>query len=172
MKQNHGKGVFGFLAGVTAGGIVALLTSKRKGSDVRKDLAKEWSAGGYGSDTLRKELTGMAQGVRDIWDDVTSTPQFKKASKDVQKRFTDARTRAEELIADAEERAVEYKDDALDKAEKLRKDAQKKASALMEDAKAAIMKEEKHVKKAVKKTVKKASAKASGRTSTSKKSAK
>lgn len=156
MNQKHGKGLFGFLAGITAGGLVALLTANRKGSDVRKDLAKEWSQGKPGTETLKKELKGIALGVKDTFEEVTSSPQFAKASKEMRKRFEEARAKAEVMLKEAEERASEYKDDAMDQADKFRKEVQKKAEKLMNDAKAAIMNEEEVIKAKAKKTVKKA----------------
>lgn len=139
MGQKNGKGLLGFLAGVTAGGIVTLLTSPRKGAEVRKDLAKEWAAGKAGTDTLRRELTGMAEGMRDIFDDVKKSPQFAEASTKLQKGFEDAKNRAEALIDEAEAKAEEYRLEAMARADKLRQEAQKKAEKLFSEAKTAIM---------------------------------
>ncbi|PIV90569.1 hypothetical protein COW46_01985 [Candidatus Gracilibacteria bacterium CG17_big_fil_post_rev_8_21_14_2_50_48_13] len=139
MGKNNGKGLLGFLAGITAGGVVTLLTATRKGSEVRKDLAKEWAAGKAGTDTLKKELSGMAGSMRTIFDEVKESPQFSEASAKLQKGFEEAKGRAEALIEEAEAKAEAYRLDAMERAEKLRTEAEAKAQKLFANAKTAIM---------------------------------
>lgn len=151
MKQNHGKGLFGFLAGVSAGGIVALLTAKRKGADVRKDLLGEWDSGKSGVETLKNELKGVASGAKDGFEELTSSDTYKKLSKDAQKKWTETKEKADSMVQEAQERASSSMHDAKDKASDLIADAQDRAKKMMEDAKNAIMPEDEETprKKAV-----------------------
>jgi len=59
------RGLFGFLFGASLGGLVTMLSSKRSGSAIRKDILAQWNKGKPGLEVLGKEVKDMAFELKD-----------------------------------------------------------------------------------------------------------
>lgn len=109
------KGLFGFLAGVSLGGMVGLFSAKRKGSDLRKDLLKKWEEGDAGLDVLKKDLAGAAEELKKGAKEVYDNPKVK-----------DFAAKAKQELSEKSKEAMKYvKETSEDLGENLKKSFEK-----------------------------------------------
>lgn len=90
------KGLFGFMAGAGLGGLVALLSAKRKGKDVRADLMKSWKEGKAGGGVLKDELTNVAKEAKAGMEELYNTSEVQKIAEEAKGKLSQAKQQIEE----------------------------------------------------------------------------
>lgn len=104
-------GIFGFLAGASIGGIVALLSAKRKGKDVRKDLMSSWKDGKTGGNVLKDELAGVAMEAKEGMTELYNTDEVQKIAKSAKAKLDEAKGTIEKGYADVADKAKKAADE-------------------------------------------------------------
>lgn len=158
--MKKGLGFFSFLFGTVLGGLFALFTAKRKGSDLRKDFYQALKNKENLSDLLVQELKSLGEEAKKIAIEVKSSDlvdeykemaneKFEDLYKQAQKKMFDMKanfeSQWEELRTRFEEGKAELKKDAaaetktlVSKAKKTAEGAKAKASSAVKKAKSKV----------------------------------
>ncbi|MFN7160503.1 MAG: hypothetical protein ACK4NC_02735 [Candidatus Gracilibacteria bacterium] len=153
--MKKGIGFFSFIFGTVLGGIFALFTAKRKGSEVRKDFYQAIKNKDNLSDLLLQELKGLGDEAKKIATEVRSSElveeykemaneKFEDLYKQAQKKMLEMRTNFEdqweELRVRFEEGKEEVKAEAMTEGKALAAKANKTVNAAKNKATTAIKK--------------------------------
>lgn len=121
--MKKGLGLFGFIFGTVFGGIFTLLTAKRKGTEVRKDLYKAMKNKENITELLIKELKGLGDEAKKMASEVRSselveeykemaTEKFDDLYKQAEKKMTEVRAQFDGQWAELRARFEEGKEEA------------------------------------------------------------
>ncbi len=139
------KGLFGFLAGAGIGGLVALLSAKRKGKDLRADLMANWKEGKVGGALIKDELAGVAKEAREGMTELYNTKEVQKIAEEAKAKLDVAKEHIGKGYGDVVSKAKKAADDFVGGLKEAKEDTQKAAKST---AKKTVSKAKKAVKKA------------------------
>lgn len=107
-----------FIIGALLGALFGLAFAPKKGSDLRKELKKEISAGGHGEKTLKENAAAISEDITEVAQEVYHDPKVQKqlaigkkeASKLVKKAQDNLQSSGQEWVQVAREKLEESKD--------------------------------------------------------------
>lgn len=141
-------GIFGFLAGAGLGGLVALLSAKRKGRDLRNDLMASWKEGKTGGGVLKEELAGVAKEAKEGMTELYNTKEVQKIAKEAKAKLGEAKATIEKGYADVAGKAKKAADEFVGGMKDAMGDEKKVAQTAVKKAKKTVSRAKKTVKKA------------------------
>ena len=115
--MKKGIGLFGFIFGTVLGGVFALFTAKRKGSDVRKDFVKAIKNKENVLDLLIAELKGIGDETKKVANQIHSSEVVTEYKDMAKEKFDTLYAQAQEKIAHISSTLEELKEDVKTKFE-------------------------------------------------------
>lgn len=141
------KGLFGFLAGAGLGGLVALLSAKRKGKDLRGDLMASWKDGKTGGGVLKSELAGVAMEAKEGMTELYNSKEVQKIAKEAKAKLGEAKEQLGKGYGEMATKAKKAADEFVGGVKESFAEEKKVVTKAATKAKKAVSKAKKTVKK-------------------------